>query len=306
MELNTRVVLPTTTIKLHNKSKVVFLGSCFSENIGRRYPSPNGEACVNPLGIAFNPHSVLNHFKGKTPASLFAEKDGKVVHHYYHSSLSAKSKDELTTLIEEQHELLLKSVKNADVLFVSYGSAWHYLHTESNKVVCNNHKASIKDFQKNIFSYTEIHALVLDTVKQALELNPDIELVFTVSPVKHLRDGLVNNSRSKANLISAIHDVCDANDRCYYFPSFEVLNDELRDYRFYSDDMAHPSGITENIIFQKFEDCFFTDKLKDKHIAYSKLRNIKEHRTNKMDSKQEKEWTKKIAKEEEKFMKAWG
>lgn len=305
MELNTRVVLPKISIKLSNKSKVAFLGSCFSENIGKKYPSPNGEASVNPLGIAFNPMSVLNHFKGKTPSSLFTEKDGKTVHYYYHSSLSAKSKEELTTLIEKQHKVLTESVKNADVIFISYGSVWHYVHSESNKVVCNNHKTPIKNFQKKIFSYTETKELLQSTISEIIELNPKIEIVFTVSPVKHLRDGLVDNSRSKAILIAAVHDACDANKNCHYFPSFEILNDELRDYRFYGDDMAHPSGITENIIFQRFEECFFTDKLKEKQIAYSKLLNVKDHRTDKMDDKSKKDWSKKIAKEEDKFTKAW-
>lgn len=296
MKLTTQVNLPIVDWRLSSKDKVVFLGSCFAENIGHKYPTFT--PCVNPLGIAFNPYSVLQQLRGDVPEDMFFEKAGKSVHFGYHSVLNSVSNESLAAIIQTKRTELIQEIKDAKAIFISYGSAWHYVLKSSNAVVSNNHKADINLFDKKLFSVTELEEILRRTKDLLLSINPEINVVFTVSPVKHIKDGLVENSRSKAHLLAAVHSACTANAQVMYFPSFEFVNDELRDYRFYASDMAHPSDLTQNLIFEKVQECFFSSGLKEKAKAFQKLLKMKGHKTNQLSEIEKTQWQQKIQAEE--------
>lgn len=305
MSLHTKVVIPASKCQLNPGDKVVFLGSCFAENIGKKYPCSGMNKLINPLGIAFNPFSLLQHLIGRIDKDLFIEKEKKQVHFSYHSKLNADDETGLTSMLLEKHAELIDQIKTAHSIFISYGTAWYYRHRKTQKVVCNNHKAPINLFEKGIFSMSDLKNIIRETADLLQGVNPEINIVFTVSPVKHLRDGLIENSRSKANLISAVHEHCSTSNQSNYFPSYEVVNDELRDYRFYAPDMVHPSELAQDLIYHKVQDCFFNDAMKQKSKAYEKLNRMQKHKTDGMSADQMLAWREQLRLEEAAFQNQW-
>lgn len=294
MKLSTPVDFPKFNWQLESSDKVVFLGSCFAENMGERYPNVQGEGVVNPLGIAFNPHSLLQHLQRGVEPNLFYEKDGATVHFHFHGSIKAPNREALEQKILDKQDTLSKSLSEAKTVFISYGTAWHYVLNSHNSVVCNNHKAPTEFFSKKLFSTSDLQAVLNETVLKILELNQEINIVFTLSPVKHLRDGLIENSRSKANLLAAIHEICESHNQVMYFPSYEFVTEELRDYRFYAQDMAHPSELTKNLIFEKVQECFFSEQLKIKSEIFQKLKKMQGHKTDHLKEEDRQHWQSKI------------
>jgi hypothetical protein len=303
MKLSTQVALPTLDWSLSPNDKVVFLGSCFAENIGQRYPTFT--PCVNPLGIAFNPYSLLRQLRGDVREDMFFEKAGKSVHFEYHSALNSNSNESLAAIIKTKRTELVRNIKEAKAIFISYGSAWHYILKSNKAVVSNNHKADINLFDKKLFSVSELDEILSTTKALLLSINPDINIVFTVSPVKHIKDGLVENSRSKAHLLAAVHGACGGFSNVIYFPSYEIVNDELRDYRFYTDDMAHPSTLAQDIIFERVQECFFTTELAVKNKMFQKLVRMKQHKTEHLTMEELKIWKTKISATFKLFIDRW-
>jgi hypothetical protein len=305
MKLITPVALPQLDGQLHANDKTIFLGSCFAENIGHRYPTTQAEVVVNPLGITFNPYSLLQQLKGCIHPDMYFTKDEKVVHFQYHGSLSAQTKEGLGDILKNQHLRLLESIKGAKTIFLSFGSAWHYVLKQVDDVVCNNHKGKADLFEKRIFSSDQMREIMTEICSVLQSINPNIRMVFTVSPVKYIKDGIIESSRSKALLLSAVHELCESHQKAMYFPSYEIVNDELRDYRFYANDMAHPSELAQEIIFEKVQDCFFSDELKEKTKGFQKLKRLKRHSTENLNENQLNEWNTKLKTEEKRFTDKW-
>ncbi len=305
MKLNTSVTLPFIDWQLQPNDKTIFLGSCFAENIGSRYPSLQNEALVNPLGISFNPYSLLQQLKGSVHPELFFEKDKKTVHFQYHGSLFSNSKLELVETIKSRHLKLTESIQTSKTIFISFGSTWHYVLKSANEVVCNNHKGHVGLFEKRTFSFMQLLEIMKEICSIIQSINSSINIVFTVSPVKYIKDGLTENSRSKALLLSTVHEVSESVEGVMYFPSYEIVNDELRDYRYYADDMAHPSSIAQEYIFEKVQECFFSDELKEKTKGFQKLKRLMKHSTENLNENQLNEWNTKLKTEENRFVDKW-
>lgn len=246
---------------------LVFIGSCFSENISSRFRQCLW-AAPNPCGTLFNPASIEAALRlilfSTDPEKSFCDtlrtdSSGMVHSMMFGSFLSARSETEVLNLFRAVAEELRQSIKEAGALVVTFGTAWIY-RMLNGKIAGNCHKFPAADFVRERLAIESIvnnwNALISDL----RNVYPHLRLIFTVSPVRHLKDGFAGNSASKATLILAVERICNANEECFYFPAYEILNDDLRDYRFYASDLVHPSEQGVEYIFEKFVETFFDAK----------------------------------------------
>ncbi|MFV7236534.1 GSCFA domain-containing protein [Flavobacterium sp. ZB4R12] len=262
MNFRTQIPIPKSNHPLDYSSIVVSLGSCFAENISDKFQYFKFQNTINPFGIIFNPVSIDKIIHKAINAILFTENDiffhNERWHCFdVHSDLSISNKDELI----ESLNAILKSTKQqlqeASHVIITYGTSWVYRNIESGNIVANCHKVPQKQFKKELLSVDVIQESVANTLELIHSVNPNCNVIFTVSPIRHIKDGFVENQWSKANLISAIHSVpnfeyCKLNTE--YFPSYEIMMDELRDYRFYAEDMLHPNQVAIDYIWKRFKE----------------------------------------------------
>ncbi|MBC6999446.1 GSCFA domain-containing protein [Cytophaga sp. FL35] len=263
MKLQTQIPLKKADVPIDYQSQILLLGSCFSENMGEKMAYHQFQHLRNPLGILFHPlaiENLLNRAKNLVsflPDELF-EHNGLWHSYEAHSSLDSENMKEvlgqLNTAVKETNDFL----KTASHLILTFGTAWVYRHKESGKVVANCHKVPQRAFDKELLSVAEIVQSLENCIRLVQEANPAVEVILTISPVRHLKDGFVENQRSKSHLITAVHEVISKNAGGYsgvsYFPSYEIQMDELRDYRFYKEDMVHPNALAVSYIWEKFKE----------------------------------------------------
>jgi hypothetical protein len=267
--------------KINYRQKLLFMGSCFSEHIAGKLAHLGFDVVPQPSGIVFNPVSLAKPFLQMAHDPAYHAVD--LLHHdlwyskFHHGSFSATIREELLEKLNHTHEDFKAHIKTSAFLFVTFGSAWVYKWIETGEIVANCHKIPQSNFRKELLEVADIVQVwsqVLDVIKT---LNPDLQVVFTVSPVKHLRDGVVENTISKSILLVAIHELRKKYD-VHYFPAFELVNDDLRDYRFYEQDGAHPNGQAIDYVFEKFN-ATYMDALSLAYIAdMQKLRQMELHK----------------------------
>ena len=243
-------------------ANVLLFGSCFSENIGKKLEYFKFKSLQNPFGILFHPKAIETLISNAVKGKLYSEDDVFFQNEQWHcfeahSKLSHTSKAHLINQLNNQIELTASELKKASHVIITLGTAWVYRDLKTDSIVANCHKVPQKQFVKELLSVEQIS----DTLKNILHLihvmNPNASVIFTVSPVRHLKDGFVENTQSKAHLISAIHEVTI--NQSFYFPAFEIMMDELRDYRFYGEDMIHPSQLAINYIWETFKKVWISD-----------------------------------------------
>ncbi|MGK0414282.1 MAG: lysophospholipase L1-like esterase [Polaribacter sp.] len=246
-------------------SKLLLLGSCFSENMGHQLNYFKFQASQNPFGILFHPKAIETFITNAINEKVYSEKDIIFQNERWHcfdahSSTSSADKNKLLTNLNTAILSTNKKLKEASHIIITLGTSWVYRFIESDIIVANCHKIPQKKFLKELISVDEI-LKSLDAIIAVLKsVNTDINVVFTVSPIRHLKDGFIENTLSKAHLIAAIHAVIDRRKNTYYFPSYEIMMDELRDYRFYTEDMLHPNRTAINYIWEKFVDTWFSSE----------------------------------------------
>jgi hypothetical protein len=244
-------------------SKVLLVGSCFSENIGEKFEYYKFQNTVNPFGILFHPKAIVTFFERVVQERFYKEEE-LIFHneqwHCFdaHSSLSDSSKEELLKNMNSILKTVKSQLQNTSHIIITLGTAWIYQHKEKNCTVANCHKIPQKEFHKRILSVEEVTSSLQLIQFLLSELNPDVQIIYTVSPVRHLKDGFVENKNSKAHLLSAVHQII-SNSNTSYFPSYELMMDELRDYRFYKEDMVHPNQMAIDYIWQQFYNSWFHD-----------------------------------------------
>jgi hypothetical protein len=242
--------------KIAHEHSLFLIGSCFTEQIGAKLRSNKFEVIDNPNGILFNPisiaHALAGYLKPKhyTTADLF-ERDGLWGSWDHHTRFSRTNPNESVELINQSQQLAHTFLQKANWLLITLGSAFGYERTGSG-VVANCHKVPADQFQKRLFTSAEIVPVLKEQLAELRRFNPGIRIIFTISPVRHLRDGFVENNRSKAQLITAVHALCEELPGCYYFPAYELVIDDLRDYRFYAEDLVHPNYAATNYVWEKF------------------------------------------------------
>lgn len=243
-----------TTIQHHHK--LLLIGSCFTENIGTKLKQHKFDVLENPNGILFNPVSIAKSIKSYINKKQYAEADLFYQNELWnswehHSRFSHPEKEVCLQGINQSQYMAGKFIADADWLFITVGSAFVY-ELQNGGVVANCHKVPTDKFRKKLLSVQEVAEAFQNILELLFEINPAVRIIFTISPVRHLRDGFVENNRSKSTLIQAIHQLTDSCQQAFYFPAYELVIDDLRDYRFYAEDMVHPNYAATNYVWEKF------------------------------------------------------
>jgi hypothetical protein len=243
--------------KLSYKSKSIFIGSCFTENIGNYLQELTFPVCLNPTGIIYNPFSICECIYFLLHKKQFTENDLDYFNEtwfsfQHHGRYSNPDKNICLERINSELNAASKLISRADFLFITLGTAWIYTHKEKKEVVANCHKLPAAAFVKSMLNAGSIANEFEKTIGDLLKINSSVKIIFTVSPVRHWNDGAVENQISKSVLITAIHEIILKNKNCSYFPAYELMMDDLRDYRFYAEDMLHPNATAIEYIRDKF------------------------------------------------------
>ncbi|MDA8895883.1 GSCFA domain-containing protein [Bacteroidia bacterium] len=265
MHLNYQKQFTALKINKHPKidlnHSIGFIGSCFAQNMGMKLDDLGYTQFQSPFGVVFNPISIVQILKSlKKEEEPWGSVDDEFFSFNHHHKLRHTSFEALKSKVKSEKILFLNQLKSAKHLFVSLGSAWCYRHIKEDIIVANCHKLPQKKFNKVLLSESEVSQALKDMTNELLQINADLQIYFTISPVKHLRDGVVENSQSKARIISALQAFLQENIEFLYFPAFEILQEELRDYRYYSDDLAHPSEWAKEYIFNRWVETYFTEE----------------------------------------------
>src|SRR5680860_447677 len=277
MKLQTQIPIEKAGNQIGYGSQLLLLGSCFVENIGRKLDYFKFRQLQNPFGILFHPLAVEKLMARALQKEAYSESDilyrnGRWHCFDAHSTLSDTSKENLLQKLNDALEATSSQIAKISHIIITLGTAWAYRHTKSGNIVANCHKVPQGEFSKELFSIKQIANSLERTIKHARSINKDIQFIFTVSPVRHLKDGFVENQRSKAHLISAVHEVFKTSVTPSavegYFPSYEIMMDELRDYRFYDRDMIHPNQLAIDYIWEKFKQVWISEE------AYSTMEKV--------------------------------
>lgn len=243
---------------------VVMMGSCFSDNIGNRLRQACFDVEVNPFGTLYNPASLacgINAIFSKrkyTNDDLFKVAGDNRWHSFnHHSMFSSVDAEAMLTRINGRISEAYKALSEASVLIVTFGTAWIYELNNTHEVVANCHKLPADRFNRRIMSVDEIVNRWQQVINDIIAFNSKLKVIFTVSPIRHLRDGAHENQLSKATLHIAINRLMQQFEGLIYFPAYEIMNDDLRDYRFYASDMTHPSEVAIDYIYDMFSKSFF-------------------------------------------------
>ena len=283
MNFQTQIPIRKYDFPIDYTSKVLLLGSCFAENMAQKFEYFKFDTVVNPFGIIFNPISLEKLIVRSIRKNFFTEEDiffhNEAWHCFeVHSELSNSDKEvflnELNQLIDSTNWHIEKSTH----CLITLGTSWVYKHIESNKIVANCHKVPQKQFVKELLSIAQIEASLKKIIAEIQAINPNCKFIFTVSPVRHIKDGFVENNLSKAHLIAALQSSSFQLPASSYFPSFEIMMDELRDYRFYAEDMLHPNQTAIDYIWIKFFENYVDEKEFDLMNQVCEIQRALKHR----------------------------
>jgi len=279
----TKVEIPESPIKVSYQDGIMALGSCFSESIGKHLSEVYFNTDINPFGVLYNPESIKNSLYFLLKDKQFTKNDllfdGTLWHSFMHSSLFSDVNAEKCL---EKINLQLKKSKSflqqTKFLFITFGTAWVYKSVENGEIVSNCHKLPAKRFIRYRLNIEDIVNNYSELINVVNAQNPDLHIIFTVSPIRHWKDGAHENNLSKSTLLLAIDALQNEFKNVSYFPAYEILLDELRDYRYYASDMLHPSETAINYIWERFSDCFFSIETKKTKKELEQLQSDLSHR----------------------------
>lgn len=283
MKFHLNFNIPPFEQKINYSHKFLFVGSCFTENIGETMQMYKFNVNINPNGVLYNPASLAvalrRYIDNKTIGEnelFYANECWNSWEH--HSRFSNTDKQSCLTTINKSISSAHDFIKQTDWLFITFGSAYIYKRNDTGELVGNCHKVPQKGFTKQMLSVNEIVADYKILIQQLKALNNNLKIIFTISPVRHMSEGLVENNRSKARLIEAVHELVQQNDNAYYFPAYELVIDDLRDYRFYNSDLVHPSEQAISYVFEKLMNTIFDEKTKQLFEKIKDIITAKQHR----------------------------
>ncbi len=310
MQLLTKIPLKKQPInQIDYASKLLLIGSCFSENIGDKLTYFKFQSAHNPLGNLFHPKAIENLITNAINEKKYIDDDifshNERWHSFdAHSNLSSNDKNQLLSNLNNALEETYQQLKNASHLIITLGTSWVYREISSDTIVANCHKIPQKKFLKEILSIDEISESLEAIIALIKSVNNKTIVLLTVSPVRHLKDGFVENTQSKSHLISAIHQVIDKRES-FYFPSYEIMMDELRDYRFYAEDMIHPNKTAINYIWQRFSDTWITEKASKTMQEIETIQKGLTHRPFNESSEQHQQFLEKLKQKIEKLQESY-
>jgi hypothetical protein len=284
MKLQTRLSLePQQHHQINYHSKVALFGSCFSEHMAEKFGHYKFQKFDNPFGILFHPLAIEKLIVNAINEKHYTEDDIFFHNEQWHcfeahSKLSQRSKEDLLNELNTQIEMTNRFLSEASHIVITLGTAWAYRLIETDEFVANCHKVPQKKFLKELLSIDAIFESLAAIVSLIKSINSEVSILFTVSPVRHIKDGFVENTLSKSHLIAAIHQIVEPRQRLFYFPSYELMLDELRDYRFYEDDMLHPTKFAVQYIWERFEQVWISEQAKSVMQEVEQIQKGLEHR----------------------------
>jgi len=291
MVFSTEVGIPEFHWSIDYSTGVMFVGSCFSDNIGQKLNALKFAVDVNPFGVLYNPVSIANSLELLTNKTVFGASDlfhdkGLWNSFFHHSSFSDADLDVVLNRINCQIQTSSQFLKDADFLMLTFGTAWVYQLKGTDQVVSNCHKVSASQFTRRRLSVAEVVAVYKKLLEELWKFNPKLKIVFTVSPIRHWKDGAVENQISKATLVLAIDELIRtfSYKASAYFPAYELVMDELRDYRYYAADMIHLSEVAIDYVFERFSNALISKDALKTGARIEKLRKAMNHRPFKTDS----------------------
>ncbi len=295
MDFRTKVEIPDFGFKINHSQSCIFTGSCFAENVGSKLKDAKFKSLVNPTGIHYNPLSVADSVKMALagiqikPADLFFE-NGIWNHFNFHSRFSGLTEKEACSKMNLAIQDFAHELKTASHLFVTFGTSFIYELAETGKTVTNCHKIPANKFNRRFVKTEETIDVWQNLLAQLKAINPRLNIIFTVSPVRHLKDGAISNQQSKAALLLAVKELTENNTNVFYFPAYEILMDELRNYRFYADDMLHPSEMAIKYIWEKFSESFFSSQTTELNKKIEKIVTASRHRVFNQETEEHKKF----------------
>ena len=267
MQFTTKIPVQKSSFPIDYDSKIMLLGSCFVENMGNKFDYFKFQSITNPFRIIFNTVSLEKLIHRCVGNRIFTENDiffhNELWHCYeVHSELSNADKEEFLSNLNSILESTHRHIASLTHCIITLGTSWVYRNIETNEIVANCHKVQQKQFMKELLSIEQTEKSLQNIVSLIHSVNPNCNFVFTVSPVRHIKDGFTENTLSKAHLIAAIHKTITHHPSpITYFPAFEIMMDELRDYRFYAEDMLHPNQTAIDYIWIQFFENYVSESV---------------------------------------------
>jgi hypothetical protein len=283
MELRTTFNIPASGRRITYTDPAMFIGSCFATSIGRQFETGRMPVMINPAGTVYNPVSVCNTLDSitngrKIDKNNLYNNDGTWISFDHYTDFSSEDPDEVLDRINRKSDEALKFISRARFLFITFGTARVFRWIRSGKIVSNCHKIPATGFTHELLNVDEITALWTDQLDKLKRLFPDLKVIFTISPVRHWKDGAHGNQISKSVLFLAVEKLLEHPSRPDYFPAYELVMDDLRDYRFYEDDMLHVSGLAVDYIWNAFSNCYFDNTTMNLWQEISKISKAVSHR----------------------------
>lgn len=312
MNFTTRVELPPKAVTISPHTACTMLGSCFAEHIGRHMERAGLDVDVNPFGVLYNPASIALATQILVAGEAFDESlvfnghDG-LWHSWMHSGkFSFADKTECLAAIGQRLQQAREAVRRCDILFVTFGTNHYYCLKGQETVVANCHKEPASSFEEKKLKANDIIDIWETTAKGLKALSPKVQIVFTISPYRYAKYGLHEDHLSKANMLLAIDEICATHDYCHYFPAYEIITDELRDYRFYERDMLHPTEQAADYVWERLKDWAFDGRAKDYATEWEKISSALAHRPLHPQSREYEDFKRVTMERAERFCKKWG
>jgi hypothetical protein len=283
MNFTTQIPISKHENNISHKDKIMLLGSCFTENIGNKLSINGFETMINPFGILYNPFSICNSLDRIINLKFLLSEDLVQVNEFWysyehHGIFRNENSDNLLQSINLGISEANSFLKQTNWLIITLGTAWIFFLKENNKILGNCHKLNSQLIDRRLLTINEITENINLTINNIRKINPDIKIILTVSPIRHWKQGFRENLISKSTLHLATDQICKSINNCSYFPAYEIVMDELRDYRFYQADMLHPSEVAVDYIWEKFSNHLFSDNTIQLCKDYFKLHSMKQHR----------------------------
>ena len=297
MQFRTQINLKPQQNIIDYKSNVLLVGSCFTQNIGDKLSYYKFKNTINPFGILFNPKAIENLIVSALENRIYTKNELVFNNERWHcfdshSDFSNEDKKEVLATINSALKQTKKQLKTVSHIIITLGTSWVYRYNKTDDLVGNCHKISQKEFTKELLSVDEIVSSLENIINSVKAINKNVTVIFTLSPVRHLKDGFIENNLSKAHLLTAIDKVLD-ND-VNYFPAYEIMMDDLRDYRFYKKDMLHPNEIAVDYIWNKFVATWINTSEKETMEKVEQIQKGLAHKPFNENSKQHQKFVKNL------------
>lgn len=286
MKFRTEVHLENSEQKILLTDRIFSVGSCFAAEMSEKLQDGQMQTLCNPFGTIFNPFSLNVAIKNLHDCKIYKNEDLILYNEEYislnhHSSFNSNYAHKTLEKINQNIEIGNQFLQKTNWVLITYGTSYIYEFLPKNQLVANCHKIPQKFFKKRFLTTDELHNSILETINLLNDIcEENVQILFTVSPVRHTKDGMVENQWSKSKLICELHEILPNFKNCHYLPIYEIMMDDLRDYRFYKEDLIHPNNQAIQYIWEKFGDAYFSDEVKNFINENYKIKASLEHRPN--------------------------